>query len=204
MTTYTEKAAPPAPDHPLGGSADRSGRRGGDLRAVPAPADLTRLRSGGHGAARNQCGAHYYEKRIRRFSSASTRWAASGLFTVGQRALAFAAASAARAFQPTKSRAEAQAALAKLIDYFGVLASAAPAPVDIRSPRKPNWTGGRQGARMSGRIVTASRWRGSPPALWDRRRRHPRSGIMRAEAMAFRDSHGDDMRKPIGTQSTPA
>ena len=47
--------------------------------------------------------------------------------------IAAAAARAARAFQPSTSRSGAQAALPFLEEYFGLLARATPAPLDIKA-----------------------------------------------------------------------
>ena len=47
--------------------------------------------------------------------------------------IAVAAARAAHAFQPSTSRSSAQAALPFLEEYFGLLARATPAPLDIKA-----------------------------------------------------------------------
>ncbi|WKA25722.1 hypothetical protein [Bradyrhizobium roseum] len=58
-----------------------------------------------------------------------------------------AAARAARAFQPTRSREAANAALPPLKTYYRLLGSAVPGGFDVAEMRASNSTGGRRGAR---------------------------------------------------------
>jgi hypothetical protein len=163
----------------------------------PRHADLTRFDPAVMARLETNLWRDYYEKRYPALFI--------GLYEMGRHQgfspwdsvrLAFAAASAARAFQPTTSRAEAQAALAKLIDYFGVLASGAPAAVDIRKAAQTEldwWQARRENVGPDRYGVTVARVATLLYGIDDDDIR--RSGIMRAEAMAYRDSHGDDMRE---------
>ena len=55
--------------------------------------------------------------------------------------IALAAAQAAKAFQPTRSREAADAALPPLVTYYRLLASAAPAGVDVAEVARPGLPG---------------------------------------------------------------
>jgi len=107
-----------------------------------------------------------------------------------------AAASAAKTFQPTRSRQEADAALASLETYYRDLASAAPAGFDVQEAARLEldwWQARREKVTPSDYGVTVARVAaityGKPadvPAIL-------RSGIARAEAMAYRDARGQAM-----------
>jgi hypothetical protein len=108
--------------------------------------------------------------------------------------IAVKAASAARAFQPTNSRQDAQAALPALADYFRVLARAAPVPVDIDEIARTEldwWQARRENVAPDRYGLTVARVSSLLYGVDNDDIR--RAGIMRAEAMAFRDSHADDI-----------
>ena len=113
--------------------------------------------------------------------------------------IALAAAQAAKAFQPTRSREAADAALPPLVTYYRLLASAAPGVFDIAEAAwlELDWWQARREAVGPGQYgVTVARVaaitygkRADDPSL-------PISGIGRAEAMAYRDARGQAMTDP--------
>jgi len=113
--------------------------------------------------------------------------------------IALAAAQAAKAFQPTRSREAADAALPPLLTYYRLLASAAPGSFDVAEAARLEldwWQARREavGPRQYGVTVArvAAVTYGKPvddPSLL-------LSGIGRAEAMAYRDARGQAMTDP--------
>ena len=113
--------------------------------------------------------------------------------------IALAAAQAAKAFQPTRSREAADAALPPLVTYYRLLASAAPGGFDVAEAARLelDWWQARREAVGPGQYgVTVARVAaityGKPaddPSLLI-------SGIGRAEAMAYRDARGQAMTDP--------
>ena len=110
--------------------------------------------------------------------------------------IALSAAQAARTFQPTRSRQEANAALPSLRTYYGLLAAAAPATFDVEEAARLEldwWQARREavGPRDYGVTVAkvAALTYGKSPDDPSMRL----SGIGRAEAMAFRDARGERM-----------
>jgi hypothetical protein len=106
--------------------------------------------------------------------------------------IAFAAASAAKTFQPTTSRATAEAALPALVDYFRLLSKGASIKVDVEDAARTElawWQARREavGPEQYGLIVArvATLVYGVDGA--DMRR----SGVVRAQAMAYRDAKGE-------------
>ena len=110
--------------------------------------------------------------------------------------VAWAAVQAAKAFQPTRSREAADAALPPLVAYYRLLASATPGGFDIAEAAwlELDWWQARREAVGPGQYgVTIARVAavtyGKPaddPSLLI-------SGIGRAEAMAYRDERGQAM-----------
>ncbi len=107
--------------------------------------------------------------------------------------IALSAARAARTFQPTHSRADAEAAIPDLVTYFGLLRAAAPVAFDPRevAARELDWWQARRelvGPQVYGVTI------GQVAALtYGMRQDEPALrafGIGRAEAMAYRDAHG--------------
>lgn len=108
--------------------------------------------------------------------------------------IALAAANAARTFQPTRSREEANAALPSLVSYYRLLARAAPATFDVDQAARLEldwWQARREDVppETYGRTIaaTSSLLYGKSDDLM------MQSGIERAQAMAFRDQHRNDM-----------
>jgi hypothetical protein len=138
----------------------------------------------------------YYDKRYAAlfshlYESSRSQFGFSPLDSVR---IALSAAQAARAFQPTRSRAEANAALPYLESYYSLLRYAAPAAFDIgeTARRELDWWQARRetvAPRDFGRTVAAvaALTYGKPVDQPDL----IAFGIMRAEAMAYRDAHGE-------------
>ena len=110
--------------------------------------------------------------------------------------IALSAARAAKAFQPTRSRREADAALPDLVTYYRLLSAAAPGAFDVEAAARLEldwWQARREavGAQAYGVTVAAvaaltyGKSRDDPALL--------QSGIVRAEAMAYRDARGSRM-----------
>ena len=108
--------------------------------------------------------------------------------------IAFAAARAAAKFQPTRSRADADAALPELRRYFSMLARAAPVKVDVESAARAEldwWQARREAVApeeyglLIGRVSTLLY--GADGGFVRR------AGVMRAQAMAYRDARAGMM-----------
>jgi hypothetical protein len=140
----------------------------------------------------------YYKKRYvmlfyQLYESSRTQFGFSPLDSVR---IAFSAAWAAKTFQPTQSRQEANAALPYLLDYYVLLRTAAPVAFDPQQAASLEldwWQARRQavGPRAYGRTVAevAALTYGISmldAAVLD-------YGVARAEAMAYRDARGQMM-----------
>ncbi len=108
--------------------------------------------------------------------------------------IALAAANAARTFQPTRSREEANAALPSLVSYYALLARAAPASFDVEQAAQLEldwWQARREDVppEVYGRTIaaTSAMLYGKTDELM------LEAGVERARAMAFRDQHRNDM-----------
>lgn len=161
--------------------------RHADLRAFD-PAEMARLETA--------MWRDYYDKRYgalfyHLYESTRTQFGFSPLQSLH---VAFSAAEAARTFQPTRSRREADAALPALVAYYRNFAPAAPMAFDVEeaarleldwwqarreavAPRDYGLTIARVAALTYGRAADDSGIR--------------QFGIARAEAMAFRDARGE-------------
>lgn len=113
--------------------------------------------------------------------------------------IALAAAQAAKAFQPTRSRDAANAALPPLVTYYRLLASATPGGFDVEEVARLelDWWQARREAVGPGQYgVTVAR----VVAITYGKRADAESllisGIGRAEAMAYRDARGQAMTDP--------
>lgn len=138
----------------------------------------------------------YYEKRYPAlfYELYAVARDQQGFSPVDSLRIGFFAARAAYRFQASRSRAEADVALPDLIDYYALLARAAPGPVDIEyaARKELDWWQARRenvGPDAYGRTVAqvATALYGVDNA--DLRR----SGVLRAQAMAYRDAHSRDM-----------
>ena len=117
--------------------------------------------------------------------------------------IALTAAQAARSFQPTRSREAANAALPDLVSYYRLLASAVPGGFDVEAAARLEidwWQVRREkiGPRDDG--VTVARVaaitygkRPDDPVLLE-------SGVLRAEAMTYRDARAQAMAEQDWTE----
>jgi hypothetical protein len=161
--------------------------RHADLRAFD-PAEMARLETA--------MWRDYYDKRYAAlfyhlYESTRTQFGFSPLRSLH---IALSAAEAAKAFQPTRSRPEADAALPALVTYYRDLATGAPAAFDVGEAAhlELDWWQARReavGPRDYGLTiarVTAMTYGKSPDDAGIRQ-----FGIARAEAMALRDARGE-------------
>lgn len=163
--------------------------RHADLRAFE-PAEIARLETA--------MWRDYYDKRYgalfyHLYALSRTQFGFSPLDSLR---VAWAAAQAARAFQPTRSREAADAALPKLVTYYRLLVSAAPGGFDVEAAARLEldwWQARREAAGPEqygltiARVaaITYGKQPGEPSLVT--------SGIGRAEAMAYRDARGQAM-----------
>jgi len=138
----------------------------------------------------------YYEKRYPAlfYHLYETSRHGFGFSPLDSARIALSAAQAAKAFQPTRSREEADIALPYLVTYYGLLRPAAPSNFDLNeiARRELDWWQARReavGPRDYGRTVAAvaALTYGKPADQPDL----VAFGISRAEAMAYRDARGE-------------
>ncbi|MES1148760.1 MAG: hypothetical protein ABUL53_06205 [Bradyrhizobium guangdongense] len=155
--------------------------------AVPRRADLRAFDPAGMARLETAMWRDYYDKRYgalfyHLYESTRTQFGFSPLTSLQ---IAFAAADAARLFQPTRSRAEADAALPPLIVYYRDLASAAPVDFDVEEAARLEldwWQARREAVGPQAYGLTIAR----VTALTYGKQ----FGTLRAEAMALRDARG--------------
>lgn len=171
----------------------------------PRKADLRAFNPAGMARIETAMWRDYYEKRYgalfyRLYELSRTQFGFSPLDSFR---IALAAAKAARAFQPTRSRGEAAAALPELVAYYGLLRPAAPLAFDEEKLARLEldwWQARREavGPRDYGRTIAAVAAltygrSGDDPAM-------AASGTIRAEAMAFRDARRESMTERDWTE----
>jgi hypothetical protein len=108
--------------------------------------------------------------------------------------IALSAADAARRFQPSTSRSEANAALPDLVTYYGLLATAAPAAFDPNQAAALEldwWQARRENVPPETYGLTIARTSNLLYGIESPQLRE--AGILRATAMQYRDQHGDQM-----------
>ena len=163
---------------------------------VPRHADLTRFDPGAMARLETSMWRHYYEKRYLSlladlYDVARNEYGFSPLDSLR---LAITSASAAKSFQPSTSRAEAEAALPSLIAYFRILSQAAPAQIEIEDAAVTElawWQARREAVTpeqygpMIARVATLVYGVDGEDLR--------RSGLVRAQAMAYRDAHAATM-----------
>jgi hypothetical protein len=163
---------------------------------IPRHADLTRFDPGAMARLETSMWGHYYEKRYLFLFADLYDVARSeyGFSPLDSLQLAVAAASAAKSFQPSTSRAEAEAALPSLIAYFRILSQAAPAQIEIEDAAVTElawWQARREAVTpeqygpMIARVATLVYGVDGEDLR--------RSGLVRAQAMAYRDAHAATM-----------
>lgn len=160
--------------------------------AIPRHADLGRFDPASMARLETAMWRDYYEKHyfdlFRHLYDVSRR--EYGFSPLDSARIAVAAASAAKSFQPSTSREEAEAALPALNTYFAILARAAPVPVEVEDAARTElawWQARRENVSpeeyglIVARVATLLYGIDNP----DMRR----SGLVRAQAMAYRDAH---------------
>jgi len=162
--------------------------------AIPRRADLTAFDPVETARLETLMWRHYYDKRFAALLADLYRLARDqdGFSPLDSARIAVAAARAARAFQPTTSRAEAQVAVPLLIDYFVVLARGAPEPVDVVAAARAEldwWQARREQVRPETYGLTIARVTSLVYGIDDDEDVRA-FGIMRAQAMEFRDARG--------------
>jgi len=160
--------------------------RAADLRGFE-PAEIARLETAmWHDYYDKRYGALFY----RLYELSRTQFGFSPLDSLR---IAWAAAQAAKAFQPTRSREAANAALPPLVTYYRLLASAAPGGFDVEEAARLEldwWQARREAVGPEQYGVTVAR---VAAITYGKRPDEPSfliSGIGRAEAMAYRDTRG--------------
>jgi hypothetical protein len=173
----------------------------GAYAAWPRHADLRRFEPAEIARLETAMWRDYYEKRYpalfyHLYELSRTQFGFSPLDSVR---IAWAAARAAKAFQPTHSREAANAALPLLVSYYRLLASATSGGFDAEEAARLelDWWQARREAVGPGQYgVTVARVAG---ITYGKRPDDPSlliSGIGRAEAMAYRDARGQAMTDP--------
>jgi hypothetical protein len=171
------------------GGAYASWPRHADLRGFE-PAEIARLETA--------MWRDYYEKRHvalfgHLYELSRTQFGFSPLDSFR---IALAAAQAAKAFQPTRSREAADAALPPLLTYYRLLASASSNGFDVAEAARLEldwWQARRESVSPRQYGVTVAR---IAAITYGKSADHPSlllSGIGRAEAMAYRDARGQAM-----------
>ncbi|WP_271602850.1 hypothetical protein [Bradyrhizobium sp. CCBAU 45384] len=161
--------------------------RQADLRAFD-PAEMARLETA--------MWRDYYDKRYAAlfyhlYASTRTQFGFSLLRSLH---IAFSAAEAAKMFQPTHSRQEANAALPALVAYYRDYAAAAPVAFDVEQAARLEldwWQARREavGPRDYGLTIARVAALTYGKSVDDAGIRH--FGVTRADAMAFRDAKGE-------------
>jgi hypothetical protein len=165
----------------------------GAYAALPRQPDLTAFDPAATARLETQMWRHYYDKRFAALFGDLYRVARDqdGFSPLDSARIAIAAARAARAFEPTTSRAEAQVAVPLLIDYFAVLARGAPEPVDVAAAARAEldwWQARRERIAAATYGLTIARvaslvYGVDGDDVED-------FGVIRAQAMDFRDARG--------------
>jgi hypothetical protein len=163
---------------------------------IPRHADLTAFDPSETARLETLMWRHYYDKRF--FALFADLYALArdqdGFSPLDSVRIAVAAARAARAFQPTASRAEAQVAVPLLIDYFAVLARGAPVPVDTVAAARAEldwWQARRESVGPETYGLTIAQVTALVYGVDDEDVQS--FGIQRAQAMQFRDARGQSI-----------
>jgi hypothetical protein len=164
--------------------------------AIPRRADLTRFDPAAMASLETAMWRHYYEARYLALLLDLYRAARheQGFSPLDSARIALAAARAAKSFQPSTSRAQAEAAIPDLISYFRLLAAAAPVAVPVEETARTElawWQARREAVspEQYGAIIA----RVSTLIYGVDNTDIRRSGIIRAQAMDYRDAHSADM-----------
>jgi hypothetical protein len=163
---------------------------------IPRHADLTKFDPSALAQLETSMWRHYYEKRYLPLFRDLYEFSRSeyGFSPLDSLQLALAAAGAAKSFQPSTSRAEAEAALPALVGYFRILSDAAPAPIEVEDAARTElawWQARREAVtpEQYGLIIARVATLVYGVDGEDLRR----SGVVRAQAMAYRDAREANM-----------
>jgi hypothetical protein len=159
--------------------------------AIPRRADLTRFNPEAMARLETSMWRHYYEHRYVALFLDLYEMARDeqGFSPLDSLMIAVAAARAAKAFQPSRSRAEAEAAIPYLVRYFRLLAPAAPVPVEVGEAARTElawWQARREAVApeqygaIIARVTTLLYGVNGDTVR--------RAGLMRARAMEYRDA----------------
>jgi hypothetical protein len=164
----------------------------------PRKADLRAFDPAGMARLETAMWRDYYEKHYPRlfyhlYEVSRTQFGFAPLASVR---IALSAAQAAKTFQPTRSRQEANAALPYLGTYYGLLLPAAPVAFDVQAAASLEldwWQARREkvGPQRYGLTVAEV-----AALTYGKNKDDPvlrESGVARAEAMAHRDARGSAM-----------
>jgi hypothetical protein len=164
--------------------------------SYPRQADLTSFDAGAMARLETAMWRDYYEKRYVAlfrdlYDVGRNEYGFSPLDSVE---LAFTAARAAKTFQPSTSRAQAEEALPFLDSYFGILAEATKRPIEVEDVARTElawWQARREAVPVDqyGPIIARVATMLYGVDGEDVRR----FGMLRAEAMAYRDARGADI-----------
>ena len=164
--------------------------------AIPRRADLTRFDPAAMARLETAMWRHYYEQRyfFLLFDLYEVARREQGFSPLESARIALAAARAARSFQTSTSRAQAEAAIPYLVDYFRLLAPVAPVAVPVEETARTElawWQARREAVspEQYGAIIA----RVSTLIYGVDNADIRRSGIVRAQAMDYRDAHGANM-----------
>ena len=159
--------------------------------AIPRRADLTSFDPHAMDRLETAMWRHYYEQRYAALFLDLYQMARSeqGFSPLDSMRIAVAAARAAKAFQPSRSHSEAEAAVPHLVRYFRLLAPAAPVPVEIGEAARTElaWWQARREAVAAEQYVTIIA-RVTTLIYGVEGDTVRRAGLMRARAMAYRDA----------------
>ena len=164
--------------------------------AMPRRADITRFDPAATARLETLMWRHYYDHRFAALFADLYRLARDeqGFSPLDSLRIAIDAARAARAFQPTTSRRDAQVAVPLLADYFSVLARGAPGPVDVDAAARAEldwWQARREAVGPQQYGLTIARVATLLYGVDDADVRA--FGVIRAQAMAFRDARDADI-----------
>jgi hypothetical protein len=162
--------------------------------AFPRHPDLRAFDQGGLAQAETAMWRAYYDKRYLSLFAGLYGVARSqyGFSPFDSVMIALDAARAARAFQPSRSRAEANAALPMLVDYFGRLSAAAPVRFDDEAAAAAEldwWQARREAVGPDEYGLTIARVACMIHGVDNEAIRT--SGVLRARAMEYRDRKAD-------------
>lgn len=170
--------------------------------AIPRRADLAAFDPTEMARLETAMWRHYYEQRYFAlfFDLYQVARREQGFSPLDSVRIALAAAHAARSFQPSTSRAQAEAAIPDLVAYFGLLARAAPVAVDRQEAARTElawWQARREAAspEQYGAIIA----RASTLLYGVDNADIRRSGLVRAQAMDYRDARGADLTEADGS-----